>query len=345
MTGEATGEPSRPVIGFERELKTITGVIEQYGAGAPSHIAIVAEPMGGRTTIVTEIRRLYGERVQYVPLEFVIMPSALSDFSALPKDIILVDNCRYLATRRIGGFDVLDAFLKAQIASKKLIITTWNMFSWQYLCAVMNLESYFPNVVTLGKMDTPVLKQMILSRYKPGEIRFVDDGAADRSMFFSVIHKKIQAPFGVPEISLPWIKLNFTVMLRQLPRKKRVQISIEDVVFEKINRIARGNPGVALHLWDSCLKDRTISPGAVAETPYSISLDINETFILSIILSMESLHEKELVAIAGSEIDITRVLYRLMQQGLVQDDSGYYSIPPLALGPVAEYMEKTRRLW
>jgi hypothetical protein len=333
------------VIGFDKELQKITEAIERSGSGAPEHIAIIAEPLCGRTTIISEIRRLYGEKVHYLPLEFVISPSSLPDFSAFPEDIVIIDNCRFLATRRIGGFDVLDAFLRAQISSKKLFITTWNAFSWQYLSAVMNLDAYFPAVVTIGKMDTPVLKQVILSRHKPGEIRFLDDGAAERSMFYSLIHKKVHLPLMADEISFPWIKLNFTVMLRRLPRKNRIQVSIEDVIFEKINRIARGNPGVAILLWESSLNNNAISLAAIRENPYAINLDTNESFILTIILSMKSLHEKDLIAIAGSEMDIPRVLFRLVQEGLVRDEAGYYSIPPFALGPVIEYLKKTRRLW
>lgn len=338
-------KPGGTVIGLEKELQDITTAIERFGTGAPEHIAIISEPMCGRTTIVSEIRRLHGEKVHYLPLEFVISPDNLPDFSTIPENIILIDNCRFLATRRIGGFEVLDAFLHAQISSKKLFITTWNAFAWQYLSAVMNIEAYFPVVVSIARMDTPVLKQVILSRYKQGEIQFLDDGATDRSMFYSLIHKTVHLPLMKNDISIPWIKSNFTVMLRGLPRKKHIQVSIEDVIFEKINRIARGNPGVALLLWDTSLKENTISLASIKEEPYDIDLDTNESFILTIILSMKSLHEKDLSAIAGSEMDIQRVLYRLVQQRVVREDAGYYSIPPFALGPVIEYLKKTRRLW
>lgn len=209
----------RPVIGLEKELQEIDEAIERFGDGAPAHIAIVSEPLGGRTTIANEIRRLYGERVNYLPLKFVISPASLPDFSACPEDIILIDNCRLLATRRIGGFDVLDAFLRALISSKKLFITTWNIYSWQYLSAVMNIEAYFSTVIVLAKMDAPDLKKVIMSRYKPGEIRFISDGVAERSMFFSLVHKQIRLPLKGTEVSIPWIKLNFTLMLRRLPRK------------------------------------------------------------------------------------------------------------------------------
>nr|WP_319376535.1 hypothetical protein [uncultured Methanoregula sp.] len=345
MTGEENSVSKSPVIGYELELKTITEAIERSGSGSPSHIAIVAEQMGGSSTIVSEILRLYGNKVHYLALESVVTQSILSDFSALTSDIILIDNCQFLATRIIGGFDALDTFLRMQITSKKLFITTWNIFSWQYLSAVMNLDAYFPTIVTLTKMDTPVLKQMILSRYKPGDIRFVDEGVAERSMFFSVIHRTVRLPLTVTDISIPFIKLNFTLMLRKLPRKKHVQISIEDVIFEKINRIAEGNYGVAILIWKNSLKDNVISLNAITETPFSISLDTDESFILSLILSMGSLHAKDLSAIAGSEMNIERVLYRLVQQGVVWESAGYYNVEALALGPVTDYLKKTRRLW
>ncbi|MEA5036958.1 hypothetical protein SDC9_39577 [bioreactor metagenome] len=345
MAENQTEVSGRPVIGLEKELQAINEAIERFGDGAPAHIAIVSEPLGGRTTVANEIRRLYGERVSYLPLKFVMSPSSLPDFSSCPGDIILIDNCRLLATRRIGGFDVLDAFLLALISSKKLFITTWNLFSWQYLSAVMNIEAYFTTITVLTKMDTPELKQVIMSRHKPGEIRFVNDGAAERSMFFSLVHKQVRLPLKGAEVSVPWIKLNFTFMLRRLPRKKRIQISIEDLIFEKINRISRGNPGVAVLLWESSLSDNVISLNSINETTYSIDLDTSESFILTIILSMKSLQEDDLIAIVGSEMDIRRVLYRLVQEGLVRNDDGYYSIPAFALQPVAEYLKKTRRLW
>ncbi|MDP3396968.1 MAG: ATP-binding protein [Methanoregula sp.] len=345
MVSDENSDGVSTVIGYERELKEITEAVERSGSGAPSHIAIVAEPMSGRTTFVTEIRRLYGDRVHYISLNFVIRKSDLPDVSCMNEDIILIDNCQFLTTRVIGGFEVLDTFLRTQITSKKIFITTWNTHNWKYLSSVMNIDAYFPTIVALNRMDTPLIKQLIMTRHKTGEIRFADEGTAERSMFFSVIHRSVPLPFIKTEISVPWIKLNFTVMLHKLPRKKRVQISLEDIIFEKINRIAQGNPGVAILLWDRSLKDNAISLSAITENAYSISLDSNESFILSIVLSMGSRHAKDLSVIAGSEMNIERVLYRLVQQGLIREDAGYYRIEPFALGPVTDYLKKTRRLW
>jgi len=345
MTGEEKPGLGSTVIGYEPEMAEIISTIEQSGTGTPEHIAIVAEPMTGRSTMVAEIRRLYGDRVYYLPLEFVVRESDLPDFASLPYDIILIDNCQFLSTRRIGGFSVIDSFLRTQISSKKLFITTWNTFSWQYLSSVIHLDSYFPKRIILGRIDTPVLRDVIQARYKPGEITFLDEGIAERSMFFSIVHPKVHLPFMDDEITVPWIKLNFTVMIRKLPHHKRVIISVEDIIFEKINRIAGGNLGVAILLWDESLRDNTISFGNINEKSYSMSLNTNESFILATIVSMETLHENDLAAIAGSEMDFKKIVYRLVQQGLVRDSNGYYSIEPFALVPVIDYLKKTRRLW
>ena len=281
----------------------------------------------------------------YLPFECVVTPSVLPDFSTVSSDIILIDNCRYLATRKIGGFDVLTTFLHSQIRSKKLFITTWNAYGWQYLSSVMEIGAYFPTLVVLDQLDTPVLKQVILSRYKPGEVSFVDEGKTERSMFYSVIHRTIRVPFTKTGISIPWIKLNFTIMRSGLQGKGRVQVSLEDVAFEKINRIANGNPGVAIQIWENALKDNSVRLSDIREESCTMDLDINESFILSILLSMESLNPADLSSIAGSEIDCDGVLYRLVQQGLVTLSDGCYSIPPLMMACVVEYLTKTRRLW
>jgi hypothetical protein len=342
--GENIPGDTEGVIGYEKELEEIKGAISSYGSGAPSHVAIISEPLAGRTTIVEELKRLYKDRVHYLALDFVITKATMPDLSSVPADIVLIDNCQFLATRKIGGFDVLEEFLRTQIASRKLFVTTWNVHSWRYLCSVMNIDAYFPTIVLLKKVDTPVLKKIILSRQRSREITIVDEGTPERSMFFSIVHPTVKLPFLNQEVAIPWIKLNFTVMRSEFWRKKRVQIAFEDVIFEKINRIADGNPGVALLVWEKSIKDNRIALSFIQDTTCPVSFDINESFILAIILSMESLHHKDVAAIANAEMDIDRVLYRLILQGFVADTDGYYSITPLALKCVVDYLERTRRL-
>lgn len=189
MSVPQTHEFQGVIIGYEYELNDIVEAIARSGTGTPPHIAIIAEPMKGRTTMADEITRIYGDMVHRMTLDRVMIASAMPDLSSIQGKIILIDNCEFLATRKIGGFDLLNEFLKTQMRSKNLYITTWNSFAWQSLHAVMNLDTYYPVQITLPRMDTPAIKNVILSRYEPGKIQFVDEGTTESSNWYSVVHQ------------------------------------------------------------------------------------------------------------------------------------------------------------
>ncbi len=345
MNIPATPRLQQAMIGYERELKEINKVIEGPKTAAPPHIAIIAEPLKGRTTIVDEISRVHGDRVYRITLDRVMTATSMPDLSPGRDRIILIDNCEFLATRKIGGFDLLNHFLKTQVGSKNLFITTWNSFAWQYLDQVMNLGKNYPVQITLPRMDTPVIKEVILSRYGQGEIQCVDEGRTERSHWYSIVHHETTLPFIGKEVTVPWITLNFSVMRSRLPGENRVQVSLEDVIFEKINRIADGNPGIALDLFQDSLEDHTISPRMIRENDCSLSLDINESFLLSLILSMNCLQSSEISAMVGRDVDIDRIIYRLLHAGIITEEEAHYRISPSYLTCVAEYLKRNRRVW
>lgn len=113
VSGDEKTASESSVIGYEPELATLFSAIERAGTGTPDHIAIVAESMSGRSTLVAKIRHHYGDRVYYLPLEFGVQESDLPDSANLPYDIILIDNCQVLATRKIRCFAVRDLFLRS----------------------------------------------------------------------------------------------------------------------------------------------------------------------------------------------------------------------------------------
>lgn len=48
---------------------------------------------------------------------------------------------------------------------------------------------------------------------------------------------------------------------------------------------------------------------------------------------------------AGSEMDIDRILYLLLYRGIIMEKEGHYCISPPYLNCVAEHLKKTRRVW
>lgn len=111
-----------------------------------------------------------------------------------------------------------------------------------------------------------------------------------------------------------------------------------------INRVSNGNPGVAKEVWGKSLEYPTIKPSYVRECSFKINLDYTESFVLFIILSMESLTREEIVEITG-EINVDKILYRLAHQGLITVDHGCYKIMPEVLNSIVEYLKKSRVIW
>jgi hypothetical protein len=98
-------------------------------------------------------------------------------------------------------------------------------------------------------------------------------------------------------------------------------------------------------LWERSMEFPTIRLSSIPETPCSIELNINEAFLLTIILSMEAIKLVDLAEIAGPEIDIEQTLYRLLNQGLVENEKDFYQIRPEALNCAIDYLKKIRMVW
>ncbi|OPX71005.1 MAG: hypothetical protein A4E36_00213 [Methanoregulaceae archaeon PtaB.Bin009] len=338
------GEESN-VIGYEREIEAISRAIEQFDPSNPRHVAIIGEPMAGKTTVAGEIMRRYGDCIHSVTLGGVMTQDAMPAFSSIQKDCILVDNCEFFATRQIGGFKFLDDFLKCQFSSTKLFITAWNSYAWRYLSAVRNIGTYYPLVVTLPAMDSSTLKQVILSNYPQREIRFVENPPSEPASICTMVQRQARLPFSGREVSIPWFHLNTNAIRSQLQVGRKTVVSPEDAVFEKIRRIAQGNPGVAMQIFSGCLEDDAVSSEKIPEDECELSLDITESFVLTLILSMKSLHYRDFSAMAGGGDVLDRALFSMRRQGLIFEDDGVYRISPARLNCIGNYLKKTRRVW
>lgn len=337
MPEEESGE-NKEIFGYEKELEDAVAAVEDYLAGKHTNVAIVSDPFAGRTTLVEELARNY--KTTTISFSSVMTEKAFISTLHEANDIVIMDNCHFLAMRKIGGFQQLDEFLRFLSSSDRLFITTWNTYSWSYLSAVKNLDKYFPKHIRLPSLDSESLKKMILSRYHQ-EIEYVDDTEyQERKVSISWTCAHVRLPFSSATYCIPWPYIN----LSKLFRKKKEETA-EKMVFDQLRRISAGNPGVARRIWDASIESRTIWVSSFRESSFDIDLDINEKFLLAIILTMEAIQLCDLSEIAGPEIDVEKSLYILMSRDLVVNDEGYYKINFRALKSVISYLELNRAVW
>jgi hypothetical protein len=179
-----------------------------------------------------------------------------------------------------------------------------------------------------------------MSRYTD-EIEFIGDAAPREESILSTHYRTLKLPFSQKTVSLP------------LPHLREWgngadgihKVDAKQTAFDKIIRIADGNYGVAERVWDRSLEGKTVRVTDIPDIPCTVNLDINESFLLTIILSMESINMIDLAEIAGPEINLKQALFRLKNQGLVVEEKEFFQIKPEALSCVKGYVTRTRMVW
>jgi hypothetical protein len=334
---------SNEIIGYKQEIESIQKAITDFESGQKLDIAIISEPFSGRSTLVNAIEEMTAYKITKRSFSSIVRNKEELMFPERPKRIVVIDNSHFFYLRTIGGFDILEAFLKSVISSNNLFITTWNLYSWNYLHEVINIGQFFPIQLKLPKFTSSEIKELILSGYKEDELEFVDDVKSEKTRLINLFKYPVTIKPLKKTINIPFLKINLDRLKFHLSRKEEKK-KAEDIIFEMINRVSNGNPGVAKVIWEKSIDYPTIKPSYVQECSFKIELNYSESFVLYGILSMESINKEELVEITG-ETHVDEILYRLSYQGLITVDHGYYKIRHEALKSIVEFLKKFRLVW
>ncbi len=335
-------EPSFKLSGFEDEIQNVQIAISDFESGKKLNVAIIAEPFAGVTFLVDELEKMNALKVTRLSYSSLVKNK---DGLMLPensKRIIIIDHCEYLYMRKIGGFEVLDEFLKTMVTSNILFITTWNLYSWKYLDEVLNIGKFFPFQIKVQKSTTNEIKECILSVYKPDEIKFRPDVDFEKEKILEIPKYPFTIKFLKRTINIPFLKINYHILKLRLIKK---EATTEDIIFEKINYLSNGNSGVARVLWQKSLEYPSIKPTGIKDLSLNINLDYNESFILMVILSMKSIKKEDLAEIAGAKYQIDEVLFSLLRQELITIEGDDCRIKTEALGSIVESLKKLRLVW
>lgn len=158
------------IFGLREEIGEIQDSIVDYEIGKRLNVAIIAEPLAGKTTLIGEIERLNSSRVTKITFSGIVRDKKEIYFPENTKRVILFDNCHFLYLRKPGGFDIFYEFLDMISYQDRIFITTWNLYSWKYLNVTFGLGRYFPVQIFIPAFDKENLRPFILKRYKKEEI-------------------------------------------------------------------------------------------------------------------------------------------------------------------------------
>jgi hypothetical protein len=342
------------IIGLRNEIGKIQAAIADFEVGKKLNVAIIAGLFGGKTTLINEIEKLNLNKVAKITFSEIVRDKKKIFLPDDTKRVVLLDNCHFLYIRKTGGFDILYDFLDLVSSQNRIFITSWNLYSWKYLNEAFELGKYFPVQVIIPAFEKENIKLFILERYEEGEIIFNNGGESEEEPFIYITEYPFELSSVGRKISVPILELNFHYLKRRFlgekgkgkEEREEKEMTAEYRVFEKIYLESKGNPGIALKIWELGLDYPHISPENIGSFSYDIKLEYEEAFVLNLILSYQGLKKSEIADMVGSMLRTDEVLFRLLNQELIfQNENDSFRVKPEALRSVIAYLEKLRLVW
>lgn len=296
--------------GLGDRFEAIEDAVGDHLEGTNANVAVVSEPFAGRDVMLDYAEEFLGAATRRIAFDRVVRGD-LPDLDT--HEVILVDNCQYLYTREVGGFDALDRFLEAVARSDALFVTSWNRYAWEYLATVREVHHYFPTRIEIPSLDADQVGDLLTATYGPDLPEFVETDEAGRvkTIGFDTYSIPLWGDWTldvpVPALNMEYVTFRFV---------DDVEDDTRAVVFQKIETLSEGDPGVATALWERSVRDGEVAPAYVEEVDEQLDLDHEAAFVLEIVLSKERISREQLDRITETE-PIDEPLQRLRQQGVV----------------------------
>jgi hypothetical protein len=341
---------SPELFGFEKIFERIAEAIEKSDSSSRANIAVIAEPFSGRSELLYKLSEICPERETKIFFSRLVGDDNFLHILEKSGDVVLVDNCQLLYSRKIGGFEKLDLFLNTIASSNKLFITTWNQFSWNYLRSIYPLESIFSVRIELPPLVPEELKKMVAANLE-WQLTFAEDAITKKEKWleyseFPIVLKIFKKTINIPIPRIDYFELKSRFQAKIGSPEKKEENSVEDKVFQKLKDASEGNPGVAKAIWKKSVSraEGTIKPVDIVKPQYKIDINYDKAYLLYIILCMESVSIEDLKGI-DPNTNVGRSVYELERSGLITIENKLLSINPEALHSIENYMKSIRLVW
>jgi len=348
MTGDSADSSESinhaPRTVFRNEFAEIEEVINAYRSQKRENVAIIGLPYSGKSTLISALHDAYANdtyRVEYGSR--ITRKRELLDYRS-NKPIFLMDGCQYLFSRNIGGFSVLDDFLDEVATSSSLFITTWNLYAWNYLRRVREVERIFPKTILLPPLSDREMRACILKEYTDAELQFIGGVEVELPSFVRIEWSDLHLPFKNEPLKVPVPK--FSIDRLAFRRRHREEtLSDEELVFRKITMMAEGNPGVGKAIWKRSFDYPTVNLKDYHPIRINDPLVRKDAFILGVIAMTGATSREYLEEVSALEYDINPILYRLQTLGVITAREDVYQICPEAVLGVHDLLRRLRIIW
>lgn len=323
--------------GLGEQCAAIEDAIAAARNGRSPNVAVISEPFAGREVLLDYAEDLLDGSVERRRFDGVV---AGDEVPALPDvPAMILDDCHYLYRREIGGFDALTDLLERLAMSDTLVVASWNRYAWRYLAAVRDVDDSFPVEIEIPSLSTEQIEALVTANYdRPS---FVDTGAAGRIKTVTVDRQSVRL-WGSRTLTVPLVRPNPAWVRSWWTRDD--EASLEAVVYEKLRRVANGNPGLVTRFWEDSIENDEIAPANVHDPVTDVSLDEASAGLLLRVVSKESV-PRSLLADTTGDTPVDTTLQKLRARGIVAVQDEHVSITPEGLHTVVDHLDRRRLLW
>lgn len=327
---------------WANEIDTLLNSIDEGLSGKPRHIAIISEYLAGKEDLASKIECVHSGRTVRIRLESFV--DDISILSNLPeKDIYVVENCHFLAQRKINGFHILSQFIDLVSQNNKIWVTTWNIHSWRYLSAVQGINSLFSVQIPLSQKNYEILRDFILSQHT-SSVFYVIDTPVPRRLIIVRKNLKYEIPFLHDTYSMMMYSIRFR-LIWAIFRGKSHEVEPDELIFQRLAQISNGNPGIALQIWEKSLDAWEIRMSAMSPPSLAGILNSDTAYVLSLLLSLETVSIQDLNSVIPEEIHLSMILSHLEGKKIIYIKNNRVSIELLAYAGITNELKKNRMVW
>ena len=283
---------------FENEHERLKEAVD-----ADTNVAVVSEPYAGSEVLLDELasRAEDVERVSYT--------SVTDAEPRIPEaDLCIVEGCRYLYTRRLGGFEPLESFLEAVAVADATVVSSWNLYAWSYLVHATDVDGIFPVELKLQNLGTQSVADVLSEEY-------------DVTEFESDLEELREEGEGIVDY-LP-DSLRFILEERS------------DNVFEKVSALSGGNLGVARAVFENRVWEKENE-----ET----ELSYEDAFALLVVVTKEDV-KRDVIDEVVSPRSLERSLRKLSDAGFIEEDGARVSLRAEKLTDAVQHLGRRRLVW
>ncbi len=291
-----------------KERFTAVAVIGEEGAGASSIINFAHKFFDPSFKVYrTELNQSYYEEAKILKkiCELLEINKQLNDFQELidlinnsdEKKIVIIENLEEFFLKIVDGFYTLrKVFELISRTNKKIFwIMTCNLYAWNYLLKVIDIDDYFAFNIILGKLRDEELETLILKRHS----------VSGYNLLFT--------PTSEEEKTKSVQKMEDTEKQEYLKTK----------FFERLNQNSNSNIALALLLWLRAIKsvsEETIEISMPAQLDYSFLKNMRQQkfFSLAAIIIHDGITIEEHSLIFDMSFEESKlILYSMEDDGIL----------------------------